>query len=114
MWKSILISGLSFFLFACTEFMPQPFEHSKGHITLEEQPTTEDIPELVQAAPILPIPEPPVDLEKYTVVVNEVPVKELLFALARDAQVNVDIDPSVEGVVTINAVDQTLPALNFP
>ncbi len=39
------------------------------------------------------------------------PVKELLFALARDAQINVDIAPSIEGVVTINAIDQTFPQI---
>ena len=51
------------------------------------------------------------ELEKYTVVVNEVPAKELLFALARDARINVDIDPRIDGNVTINAVDQTLPQI---
>jgi len=41
-------------------------------------------------------------------VVNEVPVRELLFALARDASINIDIHPDVQGNVTLNAVDQTL------
>ena len=58
--------------------------------------------------PILPEPTPSTPVETYTVVVNEVPVKELLFALARDAVVNVDIHPSIEGAVTLNAIDQTL------
>ncbi len=44
-------------------------------------------------------------------VVHEVPVKELLFALAQDADVNIDIDPAITGVVTINAVEQSLPQL---
>ena len=43
----------------------------------------------------------------YTVVVNEVPVRELLFALVRDASVNADIHPSIVGRVTLSAVDQT-------
>jgi len=111
MLKFILINSLLIFLFACAEWEPKPFEPAIAHITDEEQPIPAEIPELAQTAPILPIPEPPVELEKYTVVVNEVPVKELLFALARDAQINVDIDPSVGGVVTINAVDQTLPQI---
>jgi general secretion pathway protein D len=34
-----------------------------------------------------------------------------LFALARDAKVNVDVDPRIDGVVTLNAVDQTLTQL---
>ena len=59
----------------------------------------------------MPQPKPPATQTKYSVVVNEVPVKEVLFALARDAKVNVDIDPRIQGVVTLNAVDQTLPQL---
>ncbi len=108
MKKFILISSLVLFLFltACTEIEPKPFVPSQGHINAETQPAGE-IPELVTQAPVLPAPAPAVELEKYTVVVNEVPVKELLFALARDAQINVDIAPSIEGVVTINAIDQT-------
>ena len=94
------------FLTACTEIEPKPFVPSQGHINAETQPVGE-IPELVTQVPVLPAPAPAVELEKYTVVVNEVPVKELLFALARDAQINVDIAPSIEGVVTINAIDQT-------
>ena len=112
MRKFILICSLALlsFLTACSEIEPKPFVPSTGHINAEVQPTGE-IPELVTQAPVLPAPAPAVELEKYTVVVNEVPVKELLFALARDAQVNVDIDPTIEGVVTINAVEQTLPQI---
>lgn len=112
MRKFILISGLSLLLIltACSEIEPKPFDPSDGHIDAEKQPTGE-IPELVTQAPVLPAPAPVTELEKYTVVVNEVPVKELLFALSRDAQVNVDIDPTIEGVVTINAVEQTLPQI---
>jgi general secretion pathway protein D len=49
--------------------------------------------------------------ETYSVVVNNVNVRELLFALARDAKVNVDIHPGITGTVTLNAIDQTLPQL---
>ena len=47
----------------------------------------------------------------YSVVVNEVSVKDILFALARESKLNVDISPSINGLVTLNAVDQTLPAI---
>jgi len=112
MKKFILISSLALFTFltACTEIEPKPFVPSQGHINDEIQAAGE-IPELVTQVPILTAPAPATELEKYTVVVNEVPVKELLFALARDAQVNVDIAPSIEGVVTINAIDQTFPQI---
>ena len=43
--------------------------------------------------------------------VNNVRVQELLFALARDAKINVDIHPGIAGNVTLNAIDQTLQQL---
>ena len=99
------------YLAGCSEIIPEPYEPSSGHINTQTTVDQSGIPELVQQTPVLPEPEPPVELEKYTVVVNGVPVNELLFALARDAKINVDIDPSIQGVVTLNAVDQTLPQL---
>src|SRR5690554_2797094 len=108
--KQIVAGLVALLLFGCAEIEPKPFEPSPAHILKEKAPSGE-IPELVQKAPVLPPPQPPVELEKYTVVVNEVPVKELLFALARDAKLNVDIDPRINGVVTINAVDQTMPQI---
>jgi len=62
--------------------------------------------------PALPAPpQPQAQQELLSVVVSEVPVKTLLFALARDNRLNVDIHPSIAGQVTINATDQTLPQL---
>lgn len=49
--------------------------------------------------------------QTYTIVVNEVLVKEVLFALARDSKLNVDINPGISGIVTLNAVNQPLPAI---
>jgi general secretion pathway protein D len=45
------------------------------------------------------------------VVVNEVPVKELLLALARDTRQNIDIHPTLTGLVSLNAINETLPAI---
>jgi len=44
-------------------------------------------------------------------VVNEVPVKELLQALARDTKQNIDIHPSLDGRVSLNAINEPLPAI---
>ena len=107
----IALCILFLYLAGCSEIIPEPYEPSSGHVNTQTTVDQSGIPELVQQAPVLPEPEPPVELEKYTVVVNEVPVNELLFALGRDAKINVDIDPSIQGVVTLNAVDQTLPQL---
>ncbi|MDP2823225.1 MAG: pilus (MSHA type) biogenesis protein MshL [Sulfuritalea sp.] len=46
--------------------------------------------------------------ESYSVSVRNIPVQDLLFALSRDARLNVDIHPGITGIVTINAIDQTL------
>lgn len=102
------------FLSSCSEIEPKPSEPSAAHIKLDDSTSTQNsaaIPALVTPKPVLPEPSNAPDLDRYTVVVNEVPVKELLFALARDAKVNVDIAPDIEGTITINAVDQTLPQI---
>ena len=49
--------------------------------------------------------------ETYSVVVTNVRVQDLLFALARDARINIDIHPGLNGSVTLNAINQTLPQL---
>jgi MSHA biogenesis protein MshL len=69
------------------------------------------IPKLVRSAPVLPPPTATAKAQTYSVVVNEVPVKEILFALARESKINVDIHPAIQGRATLNAVDQTLPAI---
>ncbi len=69
------------------------------------------IPKLVRSAPQLPPPTATTKAQTYSVVVNEVPVKEILFALARESKLNIDIHPSIQGRATLNAVDQTLPAI---
>lgn len=112
--NKILAILLLFLLGACAQLVPPPREPSAGHIKPEPTPPagSAPIPKVVEEAPVLPPPQPEVPHgERYTVVVNEVPVKELLFAIARDANMNVDINPGVSGVVTLNAVQQTLPQI---
>ncbi len=83
---------------------------SPSHISEKLQPTN-TIPELVQQSPTIHAPKPTPKVETYSVTVYKVPVQSLLFALARDAKLNVDIHPDIEGEVTLNALDQTLPQL---
>ena len=59
----------------------------------------------------LPPPKAAPKPATYSVVVNEVPVRELLFALARDTKQNIDVHPGISGLVTLNAVNETLPAI---
>ena len=84
---------------------------SVAHIKAEPEKPAANIPPPVQFPTSLPKPKPAVKAETYSVVVNNVPVAELLFALARDAKINVDVHPGIRGSVTLNAIDQTLPQL---
>ncbi len=70
-----------------------------------------DIPPVVLQVPIIAAPEPVEPMQTFTVVATDLPANELLFALARDARLNLDIDPSIDGRVSINAIDQTLPQI---
>ncbi|HEY5739899.1 MAG TPA: type II and III secretion system protein, partial [Gammaproteobacteria bacterium] len=70
-----------------------------------------EIPPVVEQVPIISEPEPAEPLQTFTVVATDLPASELLFALARDARLNLDIDPRIEGRVSINAIDQTLPQI---
>jgi general secretion pathway protein D len=88
-----------------------PAPQSDTHLKPAEAAPSGSIPAPVQISTVLPQPKPTLRPETYTVVVNGVKVQELLFALARDAKVNVDIHSGIAGVVTINAIDQTLPQL---
>ena len=99
---------LAAFAAGCGHAPPKP---AATHIRAPEARAEADIPPPVQISPILPKPKPAVRPETYSVVVNNVRVHELLFALARDARLNVDINPDVTGTVTLNAIDQTLPQL---
>ncbi len=65
-------------------------------------------PEFAIAPPLPPPPRVAPNQEVYSVVMQNVNVQDLLFALARDARINVDIHPSISGTVTMNVRDQTL------
>jgi len=99
------------FLAACAT--PQVKPPSSGHIGADSAPPAakSNIPQPVQQSVALPAPKPVAKAETYSVVVKDVRVQELLFALARDAKLNVDIHPGITGIVTLNAIDQTLPQL---
>jgi general secretion pathway protein D len=92
---------------------PQTFDTSPGHISRPPQPAVpaSPPPAPVKAAPALAPPKPSVPVPTYTVVVNNVPVKDLLFSIARDTQYNIDLHPGISGNVSLNAVQEPLPAI---
>ncbi len=99
---------LCLFLFACSA--SNPAKISEGHLS-SKKISNGEIPQAVAKTPFLPPPKSVPKQETYTVVVNDVPVKDLLFALARDAKLNVDIHPKIKGKATLNAINQTLPQI---
>ncbi len=91
-----------------TAALPQ----SEGHIvTPTAKPTLDSVPTPTRISTFVPPPKPTVKPATYSVVVSEVPVKELLFALARDSKQNIDIHPGLQGLVSLNAINETLPAI---
>lgn len=110
-WKlSVSVAALAAALVGCAQAPAKP---SETHLGVEVPPPAVPgtIPPPVQIAPVLPEPKPAAPPETYSVVVNNVGAQDLLFALARDAKLNIDIHPGISGNVTLNAVDQTLPQL---
>jgi general secretion pathway protein D len=102
---------LSLLLAACQA--PTPQQPLAGHLSTETAlpQARGEIPAPVQQTLALPKPRAVPKAETYSVVVNNVQVADLLFALARDAKVNVDIHPGITGTVSLNAINQTLPQL---
>jgi MSHA biogenesis protein MshL len=87
---------------------------SQGHLDEETVPPLkpgEQILPPVTSNAYVPPPKPRVKTPTYSVVVHEVPVKELLLALARDTKENIDIHPGLQGLVSLNAIDETLPSI---
>jgi general secretion pathway protein D len=91
----------------------QPVKPSSSHIqsgNAETAPTA-GVPPVIKRTIPLPPPAPAPKAETYSVVVTNVPAQEILFALARDAKINLDIHAGIQGTVTLNAIDQTLPQI---
>ncbi|MBL0074718.1 MAG: pilus (MSHA type) biogenesis protein MshL [Rhodocyclaceae bacterium] len=102
---SIILVAAS--LSACSALPPQ--KPSAGHLQAEPaRAENSNIPALVGATAAVQRPKPAAKVETYSVSVRNVPVGELLFALSRDAKLNIDLHPGIEGTVSINAIDQTL------
>ncbi len=95
---------------------PMPIAKSDNHISSGDagrsQPSSAKanpgIPSPVRQVALPPQPVPRPAEIKYSVVVNDVPVREVLFAMAKETKLNIDVHSSVEGKVTLNAVDQTI------
>lgn len=96
---------------ACSQATVQPL--SSGHLRTGDMPpvTRQSIPQPPSHPAAPPEPLPAARAKTYSVVVNDVRVRDLLFSLARDAKLNVDIYSGITGTITLNAIDQTLQQL---
>lgn len=96
----------------CAQIRPS-LPQSEGHIAAPavKPQASAAIPPPARVATLVPPPAPQVKPQTYSVVVHEVPVKELLLALARDTKQNIDIHPGLSGLVSLNAINETLPAI---
>lgn len=99
-------------LAGCADIRPE-VPTSEGHISAQQVKSEPEkaIPPPARLSTFVPPPKPTVKPQTYSVVVNEVPVKELLLALARDTKQNIDIHSGLKGLVSLNAINETLPAI---
>ena len=102
--------GLITLLVGCAH---QPLPPSETHLE-KSKPQTEPtvtstgaIPSPLTGLPAF-TPAKTSSPDYFTLVVSSVAVEEVLFALARDANLNVDIRADVSGTITLNAIDQPL------
>lgn len=113
--KLIIVVALGQLLWSCQTIPGKKPSVSSGHLTSPAQQTQvtqkTDIPQPAKTTTALPPPTPEKREPVHTVVVNDVPLRDLLFSLARDANLNLDLDSNVSGSVTLNAINQPLPAI---
>jgi MSHA biogenesis protein MshL len=88
----------------------RPVPKPEGHIQAETEAarSSASIPQVLRIAPLPPPPQAREAEIKYSVVVANQPVREVLLAMARETRINFDIHPGIEGAVNLNAIDQTL------
>lgn len=108
-------------LAACTPL--QPRQPPSGHLgktvdaplTPAAAPSTRPSraaaqpPAIVAAPPSAASPE--AEAATYSVAVHDLPVAQLLLAIGRDAGLELDLHPGLEGRITLNAIDQPLTRL---
>ncbi|MES2626296.1 MAG: pilus (MSHA type) biogenesis protein MshL, partial [Pseudomonadota bacterium] len=109
LWTIVLVVLTS----SCGTNLP-PSEENNRHISeasVDSASPPSDIPSIVAPVPLVTPPAPQVEPELYTVVAQDVPIRDLLFSMARDAGINIDVHPDVQGNISINAIEQTLPQI---
>ncbi|MGA7593820.1 MAG: pilus (MSHA type) biogenesis protein MshL [Gallionella sp.] len=104
----VYLCAIGVMLSGCGTKLIKPAEQ---HMQRPVAKTENIIPQPIKDSVVLPPPKPADKIATYSVVVTDVPAQQILFALARDAKVNLDIQSGIGGTVTINAINQTLPEI---
>lgn len=128
----LLCLCLCFFLGACAHRKQSkiPTPNRSGHLHLDntkqlvntspaplpqENPSQFSASEAIQPAPALSNAKSNIQektfLSNINLIVNEAPVKEVLFGIAKEAGVNLDVHPALTGKVTMHVTQQTLPQI---
>ena len=104
---------LGFFCAALVACGTKPISPSDKHLQRKdtEAVRSTQVPQTIQRIIPLAPPQTAPKVETYSVVVTQVPAHEILFALARDAKINLDIHGGIQGNITLNAINQTLPQI---
>ncbi|MEQ1838169.1 MAG: secretin N-terminal domain-containing protein, partial [Candidatus Nitrotoga sp.] len=91
----------------------KPIAPSDKHLQRKdtEAARSAQVPQTIKRIIPLAPPQTATKVDTYSVVVTQVPAHEILFALARDAKINLDIHGGIQGNVTLNAINQTLPQI---
>lgn len=107
--KTLTVTSM-WILTSCGTSLPEENEQVR-HLLPPPEVASDEIPDVVSSTTYLPEPTIEDSPELFSVVVQDVSVRELLFAIARDAGINIDVHPDVLGAVSLNAIDQTLPQI---
>jgi len=81
-----------------------------GQVSLSSYPALTALKPITHTT-FLPRPGENTQLQLYTFEVKDTPLQDLLFSLAQDTQLNIDIDPDINPRISLNANKQTLPQL---
>lgn len=107
-----LLFALVFLFAACSA--PVPRDAPAGHLHAStRQAARNEVPDIVDtysasAQPAAASSAPPA---RYSVMVEQVAARDILIALARDAGLELDVSPDIEGKVTLNVVHQPVEVI---
>lgn len=106
---ALLCSSVAVFASGCgsASYEPSEFHITKEKVEADAPKFGGEVPRLVRRTASMPSLEYGESQETVDVVVHNVSVRDLIFALARDLELNADVDAKVTGIVSISAFDQT-------